>query len=92
MAIMEVMGKGIYRFGGGRRAGHRFHEAGMPGWTRMWHGYPCLHWSEMGYQPPFDRKQELEMLREEAVEIEGILRSVRERIGELETLTPREKG
>ncbi len=84
MAFREDVRHRVHRFGEGARIRHWFHEEGMPGWTRIRGGYPCLHWSEMGYTPAFDAAQELSMLRDEADELEMILRDIRERILMLE--------
>ena len=85
MAIIEVTPQGIFSIRRGRAMGHWFHEEGMPGWTRAWHGYPYLHWSEVGFTPRYDKRQELEVLREEAKDLESALQRVRERIGELQS-------
>ena len=69
------------RHPGGR---HWYHEMGMPGWTRMRGGYPALHWSECGCTPGFNRRQELAMLRQEARELEVMLKDIRDRIVDLE--------
>ena len=85
MAFSEEMRHRINRFGGRGFGKHWPHEHGIPGWTRSWHGYPCLHWFEMGFMPPYDSKQELDLLRAEAGEMEKILCEMRDRIKDLET-------
>ena len=92
MALRERMGEGIRRHGPGPRMRHWYHEEGMPGWTRVWHGYPCMHFADFNCPPVYDSRQELDLLREEASELERILGSVRSRIDELETKKKRKKG
>lgn len=84
MALREDMRQRVDRFSRGRTEKHWPHEYGMPGWTRAWHGYPCLHWSEMGCMPQFDTRQELDLLRTEAGELEVMLGQIRKRILQLE--------
>lgn len=81
MAMREEMRHRVDRF---RGEGHWFHDSGMPGWSRPRHGYPCLHMYEMGFLPPYDVRQELDLLRTEARELESYLTDVRLRIRELE--------
>ncbi|UCF88537.1 MAG: hypothetical protein JSV70_09050 [bacterium] len=85
MAISQEVRQRAQRFGVGGFVKHWYHENGMPGWTRSWHGYPCLHMFEMGFMPPYDSKQELDLLRVEAGELEVTLGEIRKRIRELET-------
>jgi hypothetical protein len=84
MALREDVRQKYHRFRSGGRGEHWFHETGMPGWTRSWHGYPCLHWFEMGFMPPYDTRQELDLLRIEAGELEVLLGQIRKRIREIE--------
>ena len=84
MAIREQMSQRAHRFGLEGMGKHWLHDTGMPGWTRSWHGYPCLHWFEPGFMPPFDTRQELDMLRREAGELEIMLGEIRKRIREIE--------
>ena len=84
MALSQEIRQRVDRFNRGRMEKHWLHEAGMPGWTRSWHGYPCLHWFEMGFMPAFDTRQELDLLRTEAGELEVMLGQIRKRILELE--------
>ena len=85
MALRQEMRQRAYRFGGRGMGKHWPHQSGMPGWTRAWHGYPCLHWSEIGCMPHFDARQELDLLHMEAGELEVVLGEIRKRIQELET-------
>ena len=84
MALREEVRERFHRFRGGSFGKHWYHEYGVPGWTRSWHGYPCLHMFEMGFMPPYDSKQELEILRLEAGELETTLGEIRKRIREIE--------
>jgi len=84
MAISEDARQRFHRLRSGGMGGHWPHETGTPGWTRSWHGYPCLHWFEPGFMPPFDTRQELDMLRREAGELEIMLGEIRKRIREIE--------
>ena len=85
MAFSEDVRQRFHRFRSGGMGGHWSHESGMPGWTRSWHGYPCLHMLEMGFMPPYDAKQELDLLRTEAGDLEIALGEIRKRIRQLET-------
>jgi hypothetical protein len=91
MAIRERLESGSRWFGSGRGRRHWLYEAGVPGWTRTWHGYPCLHFAETTFPPVFDRKQELELLRDEARELERTLEDIREDIVRLENEIQEEK-
>ena len=84
MAFSEQMRQRVHRFSGGGMGKHWPHETGMPGWTRSWHGYPYLHMLEMGFMPPYDSKQELDLLRVEAGELAIMLGQIRKRIREIE--------
>jgi len=84
MAFGEKIRQRVHRFSVKGTGKHWYHEAGMPGWSRAWHGHPCLHWSEMGFTPHFDTRQELDMLRIEAGELEIMLGAIRKRIREIE--------
>lgn len=84
MAFREDIRQRFHRFSSGGFGKHWLHESGMPGWSRSWHGDPCLHWSEMGFMPRFDTRQELDMLRIEAGELEIMLGVIRKRIREIE--------
>ena len=84
MALREDVRQRFDRLRSGGMGKHWPHDASMPGWTRSWHGYPCLHWFEMGFMPPFDTRQELDLLRTEAGELELMLGEVRKRIREIE--------
>lgn len=84
MAFREDVRQRFHRFSGSRVGSHRSHESVMPGWSRPWHGYPCLHWFEMGFMPSYDARQELDMLRVEAGQLEVMLGQIRKRIRELE--------
>jgi len=84
MALREEMRQRVHRFGSGGMGRHWPHDTGLPGWTRTWHGYPCLHWSEIGCMPRFDTRQELDLLRTEAGELEIMLGDIRKRIREIE--------
>ncbi|MDT8366429.1 MAG: hypothetical protein RRA15_08040 [bacterium] len=84
MAIREEMRQGFHRFSSGSKGKHWAHENGMYGWTRSWHGYPCLHWSEVGCMPRFDARQELDLLRVEAGELAIMLGQIRKRTREIE--------
>ena len=84
MAFREEVRQRFHRFSGWGPGKHWPYEAGMPGWSRPWHGYPCLHWSETGFLPPYDARQELDLLRIEAGELEVILGQIRKRIREIE--------
>ena len=84
MALREDVRERFHRYSGGRKEKHWPHEAGMPGWTRSWHGYPCLHWSEVGCMPRFDARQELDLLRIEAGVLEVMLGQIRKRTREIE--------
>lgn len=84
MALHEEMRQRLKRFRGMGTGKSWPHETGMPGWSRSWHGYPCLHWLEMGFMPSYDPRQELDMLRIEAGELEVLLGQIRKRIREIE--------
>ncbi len=84
MALSEEMRQRFHRLRSGGMGEHWFHETGSPGWTRSWHGYPCLHMLEMGFMPPYDLKQELDLLRVEAGELAIMLGQIRKRIREIE--------
>ena len=84
MAFREEIRQRVHHLRVGGMGGHWPHKTGMPGWASSWHGYPCLHWSEMGFIPPYDLKQELDLLRVEAGELEIELGQIRRRIRELE--------
>lgn len=84
MALRDRLESGSRWFGPGRGKRHWFYETGVPGWTRSWHGYPCMHFAESTFPPVFDRRQELELLREEAWELERTLEDIRGSIKKLE--------
>jgi hypothetical protein len=84
MALGEDIRHRYDRFRSGSSGEHWYHETGVPGWTRPWHGYPCLHWFEPGFMPPYDARQELDLLRTEAGELEVLLGQIRKRIREIE--------
>jgi len=84
VAFRQEIRQRFHRFGREGAGRHWPHEEGMPGWSRSWHGYPCLHWSEMGFMPGFDTRQELDMLRAEAGDLEIMLGDIRRRIREIE--------
>jgi hypothetical protein len=87
MAFRDEMRQRFHRFSSESKEKHWPHETGMPGWTRSWHGYPCLHMLEMGFMPPYDLKQELDLLRVEAGELAIMLGQIRKRIREIEVKT-----
>ncbi|UCF31890.1 MAG: hypothetical protein JSV26_05670 [bacterium] len=82
--MRERISTGRRWIGPGRRMHHWFFEDGMPGWTRPSGGYPCLHWADTHIPAVFDRRHELELLKEEAQELEQALGDVRKTISELE--------
>lgn len=84
MALSDSVRERLHRYRGKGMGGHWFHETGMPGWASSWNGYPCLHMCEMGFMPPYDARQELDLLRTEAGELEVMLGQIRKRIRELE--------
>ncbi len=84
MSARERIGMGRQWFNPGLRGHHWFYEYGMPGWARTGGGYPCLHIADMHFPDTFDRDQEMQLLKQEAKELERTLEDIRERITELE--------
>ena len=80
---------GGFRGGRGRRGGYRnwYRATGMPGWQRAQMGMPA--WGGPGAAPPGgygapSADQELQMLQDQAEQMEQALSDIRERIQELE--------
>lgn len=88
-----VSGRGGFgrgSWGGGRGRRNWYYATGLPGWVRAYRGYPA--WGGMQppdipyqYAPPtVNPEQELEMLRNQAKQMQEDMKFVTERIKELE--------
>ncbi len=70
---------------GGRGHRHWYYATGLRGWMRGERRFPLSHRGASTVQPAISRREELEMLRDEAGYFNQALEGIKERISRLET-------
>ena len=71
-------------WGRGRGWRNRYYATGIPGWAGSW-GVAHLPYAGAPFNPNVTRQEELEALKAQAEQFQGVLKNLNERIAELES-------